>query len=255
MSSSINYVASVLLKYATTLLSCSAETRLIIQTTERLSKAFGYNSEVVVAPTHIILTVKKDDEVCSVVKRVDGIGINMTKLYQLIRLCLDVEKQKVTLEEVDEFLKNLKNFSYHPLLMCFVIGVSTLGFSYLNGGSFDACVVGFFSGFITMAARLFMQSKHLFVLFIFAMSGFIATLVTTLISSFIYPLSNEDLTVALTVSVLLLVPGFPFMNGILDVFKGYHQMGLSRLFTATVLLASVCVGIISALVFSHAYFL
>lgn len=50
----------------------------------------------------------------------------------------------------------------------------------------------------------------------------------------------------MVVSLLLLVPGFPFINGILDLFKGYISMGTVRLIHTIILVASVCLGIILA---------
>ncbi len=248
MDHSLKYVTKVLLDYATKLTVCSAETRLIIQTTERLAHAFGYkNAEVIVSPTHIVVSVTADDEMCSLQKRVDGININMHNLYELTSLCLQVEHGKTDILGVEKALKELKAYHYPPIVMCIMIGLATFSFAYLNGGSFEAAFVGLFAGAITMAIRLFMQHKHLFIFFVFAMSGLVATVVTMLIHLYIYQLKPADLQVALTVSVLLLVPGFPFINGILDVFKGYNSMGVGRLFTAIILLSCVCVGIIMGL--------
>jgi uncharacterized membrane protein YjjP (DUF1212 family) len=252
MSHTVNYVTKVLLNFAVKLATCSAETRLIIQTTERLAKAFGYpNTEVVVAPTHIIVSVNTDNESSSLQKRIDAIGINMHNLNYLTNLCLLVEAKECTLEELEKHLADIKHFAYHPLLMCFVIGMATLSFAFLNGGGYQACLVGFFSGFFTMAFRLYLQSKRLFLFFIFTMCGFFATAITLLINKYIYSLSENDLKVSLIVSVLLLVPGFPFINGILDIFKGYSSMGVSRLFTAIILLACVCVGIVMGFTLFH----
>ena len=48
------------------------------------------------------------------------------------------------------------------------------------------------------------------------------------------------------VSLLLLVPGFPFINGVLDLFKGYIAMGTVRLIHTLILISSVSLGIILA---------
>ena len=45
-------------------------------------------------------------------------------------------------------------------------------------------------------------------------------------------------------TTLLLVPGFPFMNGFLDVFKGYMDVGISRLINASVLIMAAAIGLI-----------
>lgn len=244
MNPRLKKATEFLLDVAYRLCVCSAETRLIVQTTERMGRAFGYQQVVViVAPTHITVSVYENDEQCSLLKKIDHIGINMHNLTTITGICLRAEKGELSLTQVEQELKNIRTYSYNPYLMCLVIGLSTFAFAFLNGGSIMASLVGFCTGFLTMAIRLFMQSKKLFPLFIFAMSGFVATLFAYIFGKYIFTVSEEDLKVSMIVSVLLLVPGFPFVNGILDVFKGYSSMGISRLVTTLLLLASVCVGI------------
>jgi len=45
------------------------------------------------------------------------------------------------------------------------------------------------------------------------------------------------------------VPGFPFVNGVLDLFKGYYSMGILRLVNTMILLLAVSVGFTLALNF------
>ncbi|WP_265449414.1 threonine/serine exporter family protein, partial [Aeromonas salmonicida] len=52
---------------------------------------------------------------------------------------------------------------------------------------------------------------------------------------------------AMAASVLLLVPGFPLINAVSDMVKGYFNMGLARWGTATLLTISAAIGIILAM--------
>ena len=47
---------------------------------------------------------------------------------------------------------------------------------------------------------------------------------------------------AMAASVLLLVPGFPLINAVSDMVKGYFNMGLARWGTATLLTISAAIG-------------
>ena len=47
--------------------------------------------------------------------------------------------------------------------------------------------------------------------------------------------------------MLLLVPGFPLINGVSDVVKGYWNTGIARLVYATLLFAASCAGILLAM--------
>lgn len=61
-----------------------------------------------------------------------------------------------------------------------------------------------------------------------------------------YSLGNDP-HIALASSVLLLVPGFPLINSLADILKGYVNMGIGRWTIATVLTFGACLGIVFAL--------
>lgn len=65
-----------------------------------------------------------------------------------------------------------------------------------------------------------------------------------------YNLGNDP-QIALASSVLLLVPGFPLINSLADILKGYVNMGLGRWTIATILTFGACLGIVFALSVLH----
>lgn len=48
-------------------------------------------------------------------------------------------------------------------------------------------------------------------------------------------------------SVLLLVPGFPLINAVADMFKGHVNTGLARWAMASLLTLSTCIGVVFAM--------
>ena len=69
----------------------------------------------------------------------------------------------------------------------------------------------------------------------FVASAFVASLCTSI--SLIFKTDSE---IALTTSVLYLVPGVPLINGVIDIVEGYVQTGFSRLVEAFLLIG--CIG-------------
>ena len=51
--------------------------------------------------------------------------------------------------------------------------------------------------------------------------------------------------------MLLLVPGFPLINGVSDMVKGYMNTGLARLAYATLLIVSASTGVLVAMTVWH----
>nr|VXZ88951.1 Inner membrane protein YjjP [Klebsiella pneumoniae] len=48
-------------------------------------------------------------------------------------------------------------------------------------------------------------------------------------------------------SVLLLVPGFPLINAVADMFKGHINTGLARWAIASLLTLATCIGVVMAM--------
>ena len=48
-------------------------------------------------------------------------------------------------------------------------------------------------------------------------------------------------------SVLLLVPGFPLINAVADMFKGHVNTGLARWAMASLLTLATCIGVVMAM--------
>ncbi len=228
------------------LFRCGAETRLIVQTSERVAKACNSNAVIVVDPGKISVKVEYQGEVYETFVPSPRISINMGSLVSYVRLCRQLENGQISPAELAKKISEVKIKSYNPLLLVIAIGLATGAFSYINGGSADASYTGILAGMITMASRVLMQKAMLFPLFIFTICGFLGTFTSFLIGTYIFELDYYNLVIAMVVSLLLLIPGFPFINGILDLFKGYVTMGISRLIDTFMLISAVCLGIMMA---------
>ena len=235
----------VLLQISELLCKSGAETRLIVQTTERVAKAYDLNIRVVVSPE--MISILDLDHHKYYFSNQFHIGINMGLLTNLVRLCISAEHHELSFPELKEKLSSLKAKEYPSFLLVIMIAIATAAFAYLNGAGLYCCMAAFFAGGITMMYRLICQKLKAFPIFVFSTSGFIATLLAYFIASKFLLLASDDLKILVAVSVLLLVPGFPFINGILDVVKGYITMGIVRLVNTTILLLSVSIGVSMAL--------
>ena len=53
-------------------------------------------------------------------------------------------------------------------------------------------------------------------------------------------------TVAMAACILFLVPGFPLINAVSDMFKGHVNTGIARWAIATWLMLATCIGVVIA---------
>lgn len=236
----------VLVKVAQLLAQCGAESRLIEQTTCRIGASLGVNSvEMAISPSAVVLTTLTDGGCITTTRRIKEIGINMHMLCALQRLCVMCEKGLLTnAAEIDAKLSELKPFHYPKPLVMLMVGLSCGAFSMLYGADWIIFLIASLSAGMAMGVRQWLASQHFSPFINFAVTAFVATILSS--TAPIWQLGNQPY-LAMATSVLLLVPGFPLVNAMLDIVKGYLNMGLARWSMATFLTVSATVGIVLAM--------
>lgn len=226
------------------LLDYGAESRLIEQTSMRFGKALGCSStEIALIPSAIVLTTIIDGQSVTTTRRAHNQPINMSIIHQIISICILTEKNPGNLEMVQSKLNAIHADSYPKWLLVLMIGLSCAAFGHLHGVDWPGFIVIFFASAIGMSVRIFLSRRNYSLLIVFAFTAFVCTLVAGLAS---YHEFSSTENIVLSSSVLLLVPGFPYMNAILDAFKGYMSMGWGRWTEATLLTFMTAIGIILA---------
>lgn len=78
----------------------------------------------------------------------------------------------------------------------------------------------------------------------FAATAFVTSVISA--QAVIYQLGNKP-TIVMASSVLMLVPGFPLINAVADMLKGYINMGIARFVMASLLTLATALGIVAAM--------
>ncbi|MNR17309.1 Inner membrane protein YjjP [compost metagenome] len=126
-----------------------------------------------------------------------------------------------------------------------MVGLSCACFCKLNNGGWDGAVVTFFASAIAMYVRQVLTQRHMHPQINFCITAFVATTVSGLLLRL--PVFVNTPTVAMAASVLLLVPGFPLINAVADMFKGHINTGLARWAIASLLTLATCIGVVMAM--------
>jgi uncharacterized membrane protein YjjP (DUF1212 family) len=229
------HITRTIIKAAVMMLEFGAESKLIEQTSQRMGVALGVDSvEMSLIPSAIVLTTLTHNQSVTTTRMAHHKPINMSIVFDVQRLCIELEKKKFDVQTVMERLKNIQT----------MVGISCASFAYLRGADWVAFVITFLASSGAMFVRQEL-AKHKFIsLIIFAITAFVATLIASL--SYVDNISSTP-SIALSASVLLLVPGFPFINSFLDAVKGYLSMGWGRWLQATLLTLATSMGIIFAM--------
>jgi uncharacterized membrane protein YjjP (DUF1212 family) len=226
------------------MLQNGAETELVERTVHRLGTALGCDwMDIYVAANAIVLTTVSGKRFVTKTRRVVDRGINIDTVVRVEQLCMLAERGVLEHRDVSRRLRLISEqpVRYNRWLVVAMVGLACASFSRLFGGDWPAFVMTFVAASCGMLLRQELGHRHLNPLFIFGATAF----VTTTIAGFAARLEwSAQPEAAMSACVLLLVPGFPFVNAISDGVKGHIQTGWARWLIATLLVISATVGII-----------
>lgn len=240
-------ITRAIIKTAVLMLEFGAESKLIEHTAQRLGRALGVGSvEMSLIPSAIVLTTLCNDQKQSVTttRRAHHKPINMSIVCDVQKMCVDVEKNNHKVEYVFNSLKEIKPNHYNRWLVVIMVGLSCASFAYLYGADLNAFILTFIASAFAMFTRQELARRKFVMIITFGITAFVATLISAL--GLIFEITSTP-NIALSSSVILLAPGFPFVNSVLDAVKGYLAMGWGRWMQAVMLTIATSVGIILAL--------
>lgn len=239
-------ITRVCIESALLVLQHGAESALIEQLSTRLGIALGADrvESSITANAIVLTTIIKGKCKTSTRRNIDR-GINMQVITEVQKIVIMAENSLLDIQEVTMRLQHIKPLRYPRALVIVVVGLSCACFCLLNKGDYNAAFITFVASSSAMFIRLILAGKQINPLINFCISAFIATSISGLLLSlrFFEGASN----IAMAASILLLVPGFPLINAVSDMFKGHVNTGLARWIMASLLALSTCIGVVSAI--------
>jgi uncharacterized membrane protein YjjP (DUF1212 family) len=227
------------------LLQHGAESTVIMDVTRRLGLALGVEHvEVSLSASSMVISTRHLGCCITTTRRCQDGGINMQIVTDIQRICILVERGLLDENDVQHRLENIKTQRYNRWLVVVMIGLSCAAFSRLAGGDWPVFLLTFCASSVGMYVRQQIASYHFNPLLNFGVTAFVTTLISGL--GEVYNIGAQPF-LAMASSVLMLVPGFPLINAVADMVKGFPSMGLARWTKATLLTLSTCMGIIAAM--------
>ena len=225
---------------------CGAETRLIIQSVRQMGVDLGLSEvDLGLSRTGLVVKVHSGSEYSVEFKEISAFGINMSSLTDLNRICLDVSAGKLRdPKEIFQAIEAVEPKHYNQKLLTVIESLAAGLFAFLNGATLQVMACSVIGGLLLMIVRFSLLKRGFFESFAFMCSAFCGSILALFAAKLLFNLSAEQTSLALMSTSLLLVPGFPYMNGFLDIFKGYVDMGISRIIHAFVLTSAAAIGLI-----------
>ncbi|SFB81612.1 threonine/serine exporter family protein [Tropicimonas isoalkanivorans] len=201
---------------------------------DRVYSRIGYAS--------LALTVAHGENTITRMIDVGPLGVNMRLNHELRELCRVVERGGPGVGDVRASLKALREQTPHHSrwLVAVSAGVACAAFGRLLGVDWLALVPIFVASAAGQWLRVSMVHRGVNVFVIAAIVAFTASILSGTLA---IAVGSLMVPMAMTASVLLLVPGIPAMNAQTDIMEGYPTMGSARFVTVAMLLMFITVGL------------
>jgi uncharacterized membrane protein YjjP (DUF1212 family) len=245
MASKQRSVSRLIAQAGQMLLAHGAESTLVAGIMQRMGLACNMDEvEVALTANSLVVTTVHQEHCITTARRCQDRGINMKVVTQIQRICIMLEKGIIDFTMAQRKLNQISPVRYPRSLVIVMIGLSCGAFAHLAGGDWAIFAATFLASAVGMAVRLEIAHRHFNPLLNFAVTAFVTSLISA--QAVIYQWGNKP-TLVMACSVLMLVPGFPLINSVADMLKGYLNTGIARFMMATLLTLATCLGIIAAM--------
>ena len=242
-----------LLRFATTQTSVGVQTSRIIINTTRIAHAYGYEPTIMTFQRNITMTLTPvlgdgrhsyrpldAHPVSGMLQHRHG-PLNFFYNAELSRLSWFAYDNHLSLDELEErFQRIIQTPPMNRWLMLYLISQANMAFCLLFGGDLMSGLFVFLGTFCGFLLRQELNRHHVYHYLTVVLSAVVASFIVGVGAKLGY---EEMPKIALSASVLYLIPGVPFINGMMDVLDGYVLNGISRLLTAVMIVVSITVGL------------
>lgn len=238
-------VTRICIQCSLLLLQHGAESMLIDHLSNRLGQALGMTSvESSISSNAIVLTTIFEDHCLTSTRKSIDRGINMYVVSEVQHIVIGVEKKQLTWQQAKQKLNNIPPFRHPNWLVVVMVGIACASFCRLAGGSVEASLITLCVGCFAMFIRQRLAILQIHAMINVGITAFVATLLCGLIVE-LFPIKTHS--IAMASCILLLVPGFPLINAVADMFKGHVNTGIARWVIASLLALATCIGTVLAM--------
>lgn len=230
------------------LIENGAESRRVEETVRILGMGLGCDwGSVLVSHNAIMTTHISGGEFRTKIRQVTQGGVNMSVIEAISHLIHRIEEGQYDRLKVRAELERISQMPrpYSRLVTVLAVGLACAAFSRLFGGNWLIFAVTWISASVAMFVRQELARWYF--------NPLLAVIITAFVAGGLGGLFNRVFRFdhlaepVLAASVLLLVPGVPFINSVEDLIKGYTVIGLARGATAGLIILAIALGLLLAM--------
>lgn len=238
----------VLLDIGALLMSSGANTARIRTNINRISSAFGYNTEILITHRAIMLSVNDNEQnnFFSSLKRTSPHGVNFKIISGISRMSWRVVEEKWKVEQIRTELDRLRSLPDYPgILVLLLVSLAGSSFCRVLGGELMEMMITFVATF----AGLFIRQETVKRNFNPYLCVYFGALTASLFSGIAVKLNLGSVPeTAFATSVLFLIPGVPLINMFIDLLDGNLMNGILRGINGLIIAFSIALGLLTSMI-------
>jgi len=224
------------------LLESGSEISRVEDTMRRISSSLGESEENFFTMGNGIFATSQSK---AVVRYIPIKGARMDKVVEISNLSHRIRKQSLSLEEVRSELDRIDNLPSKPVWEQLLASImATIGFGIIFSGSIMDCLASAAAGILLWSFYLFLGSKF----FSKALSNILGGILGSFLCIALHKMGlGENLGNMIVSTLILLIPGVAFTNGIRDIANEDYLSGMTRMLDA--LMVFFCLSLGACLIF------
>lgn len=220
------------------LLENGAEISRVEETMERIADNYGESGERFFVLSNGIFTTGKSYANAEFIPMK---GARLEKVVEVNQLSREIAAHKIPLPQAVEMLERIKNLPSKPVWEQFLGAVlGCAGFCIIFGGSLLDCMASLCSALILYLFVLKVSTPYLSKTLGNICGGFIGTILCILFNLMVPQTNLGNMVVG---TLILLIPGVPFTNGLRDVANEDYLAGITRLADALMMFLCIAIGV------------
>jgi uncharacterized membrane protein YjjP (DUF1212 family) len=245
-AASLDTIAHLTLQLGRILLVNGSDTEQVQALMGRFTAALGAEINLLVSYEALLVTLISGDRIRTKIGyRLPGAGVGMSAIEAINHLVDDVCARRLPLDEIRSALDAIEHVppAYPRWLVIAALGVTAASLGRLFGGDWLACCAAGLAGTVGTWLRLALGRRHVNPV----LSVFLVALVSGIVGGGTVHLGTSATpALSLVAPAMILVPGVPLINGILDMIRNHMTIGLSRIGFAGLIVLGIALGVFAA---------
>lgn len=226
------------------LLENGAEISRVEETMERIATHYGVDSSNFFVLSNGIFTTARSG--FAKVEFIPFKGAQLERVAAVNQLSRDIVAGKMSIEQAHDKLMEIRQMSSKsPLIQILGSAVGSAGFCMIFGGSLIDAAAAFVAGALLWAFVVFVSAPHMSKIFGNILGAALATALCMVFHRIGFGESLGNMVIG---SLIPLVPGVPFTNGIRDIVGEDYLAGTTRLLDALLVFFCIALGVMVAFV-------